>query len=254
MSDNFMNLFPADPLRPKPGWLPLRGALLERGFMRDPKLRYPDYGVVHHLWHRILGDRGRAHARAPDRLHKLDSVIECLRNADLVPSSFTLDCSALTIPELISSLQRYGYLSGEFTFPAQEEFSPGPLYWELSSMNEPSDAERWGIEIYFEDFGEIASVAAGEGLFAPPGIPGTDRVCEEWAELMNRWYRDPNQKWVDPETGRGYGVLDLDWDNTLGAGWCWLEIHSPGRLDGNAAAALLAELTGQEFRYSWRRI
>jgi hypothetical protein len=255
MSDNYMNLFPADPLRPKPDWPSLRSALLERGFMRDPKLRYPDYGVAHHLWERILEDRGRADERVPNRLHKLDSVVECLRNIELVPSSFTLDCSGLTVPEFIAALQRHGYLSPGFTFPAQEEFAPGPLYWELCSMKEPpSDAARWGIEIYFEDFGERMSVACGQGFFGPPGIPGTDRVCAEWGELMDRWCRDPSQKWIDPETGKGYGVLDLDWDNTLGAGRCWLEIHSPAYLDGNRAVALLTELTGQEFRYSWRHI
>ena len=67
---------------------------------------------------------------------------------------------------------------------------------------------------------------------------------------MDRWHRDPAQKWIDPETGKGYGILALDWDDTLGAGRCWLWIRTPAYLDGDQAAALLAELTGQGFRYS----
>ena len=254
MGETYMNLFPADPLRPKPDWPRLRSALLDRGFMRDPKLRDPDYGVAHHLWERILEDRGRKQERAPDHLHALETVIACLRDAELVPPSFALDTSALTVPVLISSLQQHGLLSPGFTFPAQEEFSPGPLYWKLSSMQEPSDAARWDIEISFEDFGESMSVVSGEEFFAPPGIPGTDRVCAEWQELMDRWYRDPSQKWIDAETGKGYGILDLDWDNTLAAGRCWVEIRTPAYLDGHRAAALLTELTCQTFYWARRHI
>ena len=251
MSDNFMILFPADPLRPKPDWPRLRAQLLACGFLREPTLRGPDHLVVHHLWDRILEDRGRAKQRAPDRLGSgLDTLIEGLKGIGLVPRSFMLDCGGLTVSAFISAMQQDGYLSSEFTFPEQEEFSPGPLYWKLSSLEEPSDPRRWGIEIAFEDFGRSISVACGGDLFEPPGIPGTDRVCAEWGDLMDRWCRDPIQKWIDPETGKGYGLLDLDWDNTLGAGRCWLWIHTPAYLDGDQAAALLAELTGQPFQHS----
>ncbi len=67
---------------------------------------------------------------------------------------------------------------------------------------------------------------------------------------MDRWYQDPTQKSVYPETGRGYGILDLDWNDMLGAGRCMLEVHSPAYLDGNRVAALLTELTGQPFRFA----
>jgi hypothetical protein len=254
MGESFMNLFPADPLRSKPDWPRLRAQLLERGFLRDPKLRRIEFGLVHSLWNRIVGDRGRPDYRAPDRLRGLDTLLDELKAIDLVPPSFALDCGELTIPDFVSALKQHGCLTSRFVFPEQEGFSPGPLYWEFSGMKEPSEASRWGMEIYFEDFGEGVAIACGEGLFEPPGIPGTDRVCADWQELMNRWYKDPTQQWIDPETGKGYGILDLDWDNTLGAGKCWLEIYMPAYIDGDRAAALLTELTGQTFRYSRRFI
>ena len=249
MGESFMNLFPADPLQPKPDWPRLRSQLLECGFLRDPKLRGAEFGVASHLWDRITCDRGRADP-APDGVGGISMLFDALKRIELLPLSFTLDDSMLTIPGFIFALKRHGYLSPGFEFPEQEGFSPGRLYWEFSGMKEPSDIAHWDMEIYFEDFGERIYVACGEGLFEPPGIPGTDRGCAEWQELLDRWYRDPTQKWIDPETGKGYGILDLDWDNTLGAGRCWLEIRTPAYLDGERAAALLTELSGQPFHYS----
>jgi hypothetical protein len=254
MGDSFMILFPADPLRPKPDWPRLRGQLLENGFLRDPKLRHIGYDVVHDLWRRILDDRGQRHRPAPVRLAGLDTLLDDLRDQEIVPSSFTLDCARLSVVDFIAALRQHRYILPSFVFPQQESFSPGTLYWEFSSMKEPSDAVSWEMEIHFADYGKLMSVGCGEGLFAPPGIPGTDRVCAEWQELMDRWHLDPSQKWIDPETGKGYGILDLDWDNTLGAGRCMLEIHSPAYLDGNRAAALLTELTGQSFRWANYRL
>ena len=78
MSDNYMVLFPAVPLQPKPDWPRLRAQLLQRGFLREPTLRRPDHVVVHHLWDRIPEDRGRAEQRAPDRLGGgFDTLIDC---------------------------------------------------------------------------------------------------------------------------------------------------------------------------------
>ncbi|HKF70718.1 MAG TPA: hypothetical protein VKB68_03135 [Stellaceae bacterium] len=254
MSESFMHLFPADPRQPKPDWPRLRAALLTCGFLRDARVRDLDYVVVHNLWERIVEDRGRAHQGAPDSVRGFDTLLDELKSIDIVPRSFALDCRGFGIPDFISAMKGHGYLSQEFTFPEQEGFSPGPLYWELSSMEEPSDAANWGMEIYFEDFGANIFVASGEGFFHPPGIPGTDRICPDWQELLDRWYRDPTQQWIDPETGKGYGILDLDWDHTLAAGRCWLEIHTPAYLDGERAAGLLTELSGQAFNYAHRRI
>jgi|GEM_PF-2990906 hypothetical protein len=254
MGESFMNLFPADPLQPKPDWPRLRAQLLKCEFLRDPRIRNLDFSVARHLWNRIVADRGRPDERAPDRFHGFHTILDGLKRIELVPASFVIDGSELTIPEFVASMQRHGYLSPNFFFPEQEGFAPGLLYWQLSNMREPADAAHWGMEIYFEDFGERIFAVSGEGFFHPPGIPGTDRVCADWRQLMGRWYRDPTQQWIDPETGKGYGILDLDWDHTMAAGRCWLEIRTPAYLDGDSAADLLTELSGQEFRYAHYRI
>ncbi len=68
-------------------------------------------------------------------------------------------------------------------------------------------------------------------------------------EFMDRWAKDPDERWIDPETGQGYGILDLDWENTLGAGRCTLEILSPGYLNPLKTAALLSDFTGLPFKF-----
>ena len=249
MGESYMYVFPANPLRPKPDWAKLRAQLLERGFMSDPSER-PIADAASDLWWGIVNDRMPGTRPDVGNWRDLNGLLEGLKEISLVPADFSPDCSALGIPAFVSLLKERGLLSSGFNFPEFEFFRPGPLYWEFSSMS-PSNAS-WARDIWIEysDSGNQIQVAVGEGLFEPPGIPGTDRVCGDWQELLNRWYLDPTQTWTDPETGKGYGILDLDWDHTLGAGRCWLEIQSPAYLDGDRAAALLTELTDQEFYYS----
>jgi hypothetical protein len=253
MGENYMCLYPADPESPKPDWPRLRGQLLERGFMRDPMRRRHDWGIEAHLWERIVSDRGQRHAHGPDSIGNFNHFFEGLKSLGLVPKEFTADCGALDIDQFVALLKHNGWISAGFTFPATESFLPGPRFWELSGM--PGGLPpgwRSDTEIYFEDFGDDFGLAFSvESLFAPPAIPGTDRVCEDWQDLMSRWYEDPSQQWIDPETGKGYGIPDLDWNHTLAAARCWLEIHTPQVLDANRAATLLTELTGQEFRYAY---
>jgi hypothetical protein len=104
--------------------------------------------------------------------------------------------------------------------------------------------------LYLQDFGDRIGVEAGDNMLIPPGIPGTDRVVEDWGDFLDRWLKDPRQRWIDPETGREYGLLDLDWENSLAAGKFMLSVFSPGYLNGERVASLVGELVGQTFRYS----
>jgi hypothetical protein len=244
-----MQVFPADCRWPKPDWQRLRAELIQRGFMCKPSVR-PVGDVTGYLWARIVEDRTGTCREWP-LLRDLNAVMASLRSLGLVATDFGLNCSVLGVSGLVELLKERGWVSRDFEFPAFEDFAPGPLYWELSNI-EPDKARLWSTpSIRWDDFGRHVQIACGQGLLAPPQIPGTDRVCEEWQDLLNRWYLDQSQQWIDPETGRGYGVLDLEWRNTLAAGFCWLEIQKPGSLDGDRAADLLSELTGRTYRYSY---
>jgi hypothetical protein len=66
--------------------------------------------------------------------------------------------------------------------------------------------------------------------------------------------RNPDEKWIDPATGQGYGILDLDWENTLGAGRCTLEVRNGGYLNPLKVVALLSDFTGLPFKFCWYSI
>jgi hypothetical protein len=156
-------------------------------------------------------------------------------------------------PRLRQQLIDRGFIADRhherFDREGEEHFKPGPLFDRLS------DAPRRDYDytrICFEDYGDTASIIMDvENLLAPPSIPGTDRVFEEWLDFIQLWYDDNSQKWTDPETGKRYGLLDFDWEYTLGAGKCALAIRSPWYLNGDRTAAFLHELTGIPFRYCY---
>lgn len=60
-------------------------------------------------------------------------------------------------------------------------------------------------------------------------------------DFLDRWAKNPDERWIDAETGHGYGILDLDWENTLGAGRCTLEVLQPRYLNPLKATELLSE-------------
>jgi len=71
------------------------------------------------------------------------------------------------------------------------------------------------------------------------------RILPDGFRLSARHGADSSQ-WLQVYLHAGAG---LEGDDR-----CWLEIHTPAYLDGHRAAALLTELSGREFRYSWHHI
>ena len=140
-----------------------------------------------------------------------------------------------------------GALPRDFDKTSVDAYVPGPLFDAMCDV--PRARYRWPEpEIYFQDFGDKIMILAGS--LQPPGIPGTDRVFEEWEEFIEPWSYDPSLQWVDPESGKAYGLLDLDWEHSFGACKCCLTVFGPGYLNGEKTADLISELTGQPHRYA----
>lgn len=130
-----------------------------------------------------------------------------------------------------------------------EKFAPGPRY-DAFCMAVP---HLGGIaEIEFEDYGDKIMISAGDNVTAPPKAPGTDSVVDDWIEFIDRWAKDTNEKWIDPTSGKSFGLFDLEWENTLAAGKGMLRIMNGGNLDGAKLAAFASEITG--FKFSFARI
>ncbi len=248
MSDNWMHFFPADPRRPKPDWPGLRRQLIAQGFILDPRAGGADVGTLYRLWREILGAAGLPHPQEA-RLHTLDDLAAALSKAGLPLGFLAPDGAALGVPQFVNALVGNGALPPGFRFEQEERCLPGPLFH--ATCDVPHARYDWDdTYIYFQDFGDRIVIEVGADLVAPPGIPGSARVVEEWKDFLERWIKDPDEQWVDPQTGRGYGLLDLDWENSLGAGKIFVTVFAPGYLNGERAAALIGELAGQPFQYS----
>jgi hypothetical protein len=252
MSDDWMHLFPADPQQPKPDWTQLRSELLRHGFILEPRGSDIPAETVVALWRRIIEATG-VPLPAGVRPSSLGDLISALSSAGCPVDRWALDVDQLTIPELVDALRASGALPVDFVFVKDERYEPGPLFEALCDV--PHARYGWtGTYLYAQDFGDLIGVEVGENMLVPPGVPGTDRVVEDWAAFLDQWIEDPSRRWTDPETGRQYSLLDLDWENSLGAGKFMLSVFYPGYLNGNRAAALLGELTGQPFRHSRQHI
>jgi hypothetical protein len=249
MGDSYMNFFPADPTLPKPDWPKLRELLLQHGFIAP--LRQAS-GIVYEargLWHDIGHDR-----QLPNYYRRqvtdLAQLMTALKDKAVIPQDFVLEASA-TVKELVAVLRQGRFLSPTFAPSFQEEFVAGAAYNHFCDV--PDDDPPYSIT--YEDHGNRIGVYLGpESLSEPPAIPGTDRAVEEWMDFLGRWAQNPDERWIDPETGRGYGILDLDWENTLGAGRCTLEVLRPGYLNPLKTTDLLCDLTGIPFKFCWYHI
>jgi hypothetical protein len=247
MSDNWLHIFPADPRQAKPDWPRLRGQLLDRGFIQRALGRATDREMLHEILKAVL-EAGRVSAPSNLReVSKPSDVIAAIRAAGLELNIPPIDYHTLPIPQFVDMLMDKEALPRGFDPAANEIYRPGPLFDTMCDV--PNALYRWPEPtIYFRDFGDKIMILAGS--LQPPGIPGTDRVFEEWVEFIEPWSYDPSLQWVDPESGKAYGLLDLDWEHTFGAGKCCLTVFSPGYLNGEKAAALVSELTGQPYRYA----
>jgi hypothetical protein len=245
-----MYIFPADPGRPLPDWSALRGDLLERAFMIEARGDNVPFRTLCDLWNRIVATRDEGRRAGPARMHNLSALLNGLIALKLVPD-LAIDCARLNITEFIAALREIEVVTPDFGDDIPVPYRPGPLYLQFSDDAEGDLSASARIVITYEDYGGAIRVRCDDNLFAPPGIPGTDRVVPSWRSFRDRWVGNPSETWLDPETGRCYGLLDLDWDDTLAASRCSLTIEDPAYLDGNRAAALMTELTGSEFRFAY---
>ena len=253
MGENYMQFFAADPRLPKPDWPRLREQLLQCGLIERPQ----QGGGISHSPGRLWKDIG--HDRAiPDyhkqRIEDISQLVDSLKKATVVPPDFRVEHST-TIPELANALHCGGFVSPEFALSYSEQFDVGPAFADFCETTDPEFESQIVPSISYDDFGNRIAVCLGpECLFEPPGIPGTDRGVEEWMEFIDRWTQNPNEQWIDPETGKGYGILDLEWENTLGAGKCMLEVFEPRYLNPLKVVALLGDFTGIPFKFCWYSI
>jgi len=254
MGENYMIFFPADPRLPKPDWPRLRKQLLERGFIQPPRqgggITYSAFGLLQDIGY----DRDIP-TNHQWGIKTIPQLVGVLKRMAVVPPDFQVEHDGMTIPELASELRNGGFVSRKFAVSFSERFDIGPAFADFCDIADPEPESQITPSVTYCDGGNrIGAYFGPECLFEPPCIPGTDRAVEDWMELMDRWTRNPDETWIDPETGKGYGILDLDWENTLGAGNCSLDVFEPRYLNPLKVVALLSDLTDIPFKFCWYSI
>jgi hypothetical protein len=251
MSDTFLYVFPADPLMAKPDWAQLKRGLLERGLIAVPKDGPRLVYSTDKLWSDITKDlRLESDHLARRKTSTLEGMLAILHEKSVVPPYFAIDTAGMSIPQFAEVLKQRGYLSPGFVPSFKEELYQGPSF---ASYCDLSRADNSTVITYI-DGGSRMTVHCGENLQMHPIIPGTDRVLEDGLDFLSRWCDDPGETWCDPETGRRYGLFDLDWESTLAAGRCLLEFLRPAYLNAPKVAELLQEISGQPWRFAFTHI
>lgn len=247
MSLWFMHVFPTDLSQANPDWPSLRAELIRRSFMLEPRGSGIPFPTVTDLWYSINQDRRLSGLPYPEKMQDLEGLVHALQAAGIVAQDLRFELDETSVPEFRATLRGRGFVSPQFVFDHEEKFKPGPLYEALS--DEPSEFPLRAVS--YRDYGSDIGVFCGENTPCAPTIPGTDRVFKDWIPFVDRWTKDPCEKWIDPETGRGYGLLDFNWEGTLGAGRCALTIAHPGYLNPLKTTELLEDITGQPFGSSY---
>jgi len=202
------------------------------------------------LWSDIAHDRGLESDRLARRDGMLEGILAILREKAVVPPYFAVDTAGMSIPQFAEALKQGGSLSPGFVPSFNEELYQGPSF---ASFCDLSRADSSTVITYI-DAGNRMDVDCGDSLHMHPVIPGTGRALEDGLDFLSRWCESPAETWCDPETGRRYGLFDLDWESTLAAGRCMLEFLQPAYLNAPKVAELLQEISGQPWRFAFTHI
>jgi hypothetical protein len=176
-----------------------------------------------------------------------------LKAAGVIDHATVISVQNLSIPELVGMLRANGSLPSDFAFDGKAEFPPGRHFAELNVGHEDDlfVSNSTYIKLCVSD--RVAILVGGE-CDPTPYVPGTDRKVEDWIGFIDRWYMDQNERWIDPETGRAYDLLELDWHHTLGAARWWIKIFRGGWKNPEKACTFIEELTGTPMTYCWNHI
>jgi hypothetical protein len=149
-------------------------------------------------------------------------------------------------PKLRDRLVEIGFMvpTGE-----AEIFAAGPLYDRYRNYTSERVRREALPRISFSDHGGKIMIHCGP-IDEPPGIPGTDRVIEDWIDFIGQWVEDSTRRWIDPETGKDYSLLEFDFQNRFAACRWTIEIKQPDYLDPVKTTELISELVGETLRWA----
>lgn len=266
MSNNHWFLLPKHPHLPAPDWRQLERLMLEK------QMLLPASGQ--NIPRCMLVDLSMALAAIPGANYLYDekwtSAEDVLRThmaAGHIPT--TIQTSPYwSVEDAVQALHAHRIPLGDTWKFSEHTWAnwASPRYRVGPGMRQFYDGHDYEIErkraaiTLFTTHGDQSPfVIAGEDTVAPY-IPGDDSELEDlqpfgsYTDFINSVCEDIQATWTNPNDGRAYHILELDWSDGLGIGWNFMQFDDGGDLDRDRFAIAIGELIGHPVMFSHRHL
>ena len=266
MSEHHWFLLPKHPHLPAPDWQQLERLMLEEQMLLPASGRsIPGC---------MLADLSMAVASIPGATYlygetwaTAEDVLRSHIAAGHIPATIPTS-PHWSIEDAVNALQAHGITLGDtWKFSAHTWSSwASPRYRVGPAMRPFYDKQDYEIErkraaitLFTTPADQPPFVTAGENTGAPY-VPGDETELEElepfgsYVDFINAAYEDIQTTWINPDDGRPYHILDLDWSDGLGIGWNFMQFDNGGDFDRDRFATVIGELIGQPVLFAYRHL
>ncbi len=236
MSQHDWYIFPTHPHLPSPDWPALSARLIDEGILLPADGQNIAPEDLNELSSE-LSINGQARWIDVDPAWRTTSeVIDAYRPYSDRVAQLSLP-RGLSMADTVAAMREQGF---DFQFwPGTDEarsawHSPRHRLGEGAVDFFESRAEWEGVQatmsVSLLAFEVTPNVTAGENLCAPMK-PGTREPLTEltpygsYMDFIGAAYEDPSVTWTDPDTGKAFHILDLDWSESLGLGYRFVHIE-----------------------------
>lgn len=266
MSEHHQFICPRDFHLPPPDWQALQARLLEGGYILEPRGAQIPYRALYNLSFG-LADRIPGSFQALDHPATPGQVLAAYVRAGHLPADLPIPHEA-TVDETLALLARHGITptplfnddEGSDWHSPQYCLGPAARRYLSADLQAFYDADPRNLPLMLLAYhGDAPTVAVGENL-SPPCLPGDSEPLlsmpplDSHVDFIGMAYEDPAAQWHCPATGRGYRILELDWQYSLAMGYRMVRLEGLDETSAQGLASLIQSLTGQAMVCSHRHL
>lgn len=266
MSDHHQFFFPRDPHLPPPDWPALDAELRQTGIVLPPQGDQVPRAALIELSLLLAKPRPGSY-QYRDGMRTPGDVIDLYVRAGLLPSEVPVRHGD-SIEQTWAMLDRYGvrpdpaFVDDESSDWRSPHYCLGPVAREYLSpcLREQYDADPQSLDLMLLSYeGPNPHIAVGENL-EMPSVPGSDEPLEELPpfgshiDFIGAAFEDPAVPWRNPQDGRDYRILDLDWHYSFALGFRMIRVQGLDRDSAEGLAAAFSRLVGRPMGCSHRHL
>lgn len=266
MSEHHQFFFPTQPHLPPPDWAALDARLRQDGYVLEPRGSGIPRAALIDL-SLMLARPLQGIYQYRDGMRTSGDVLDLYRQAGHLPPDVPVRHDT-TLQETLALLASNG-IAPDPVFAGDKDsawrspaYCLGPAAREHLSpeVRQQYDADPQSLDLTLLAYdGPQPCVAVGENLEVPC-VPGSDEPLDELApfgshiDFIGAAYDDPAVQWRNPQDGRGYRILDLDWHYSFAFGFRMIRAQGLDRDSAEGLAAVFSGLIGQPMGCSHRHL